>query len=98
MYQPRKSRRDHRNGDVAAPALLLLDLDPALAVDGDRLDAYAIEEVSSCGVMREICPVCDKAHLQLVLRQKNVRISHLYCSNCGRCFDACFPDGSSALA
>ena len=47
---------------------------------------------------QEPCPICEEGHLQLVLRQKNVRVAHLFCIECTRCFGAFLPDGSPALA
>jgi hypothetical protein len=99
MKQPKnRATREQRHSDGDMPVLMLKDLAPSEVVAGDRLDhLYATEEVSSCGIMRETCPVCNEAHLRLVLRQNNVRVSHLYCPHCSRCFDACYPDGTSAL-
>jgi len=89
---------EHRNANVMMPALILMELDPSVVVAGERLgDIYIADEVSTHGKMRETCPVCTGRHLQLVLRQKEVRIAHLFCVQCTRCFDACLADGSSAL-
>jgi ferredoxin len=54
------------------------------------------EDAESVGRLRETCPHCS-VPLQLVLRYRHVIRTHLYCESCGRCFDACLPDGSSAL-
>ncbi|UGQ45410.1 hypothetical protein [Massilia endophytica] len=83
----------------AAPAeLFLVQLDPQHVVDGVRYDgSYLADEVRTCGTMRETCPVCREGRLQLVLRQKNVRIAHLFCLECTRCFGAFLEDGRPAL-
>jgi NAD-dependent dihydropyrimidine dehydrogenase PreA subunit len=84
--------------DVAVEGLMLVELDPAAIVDGVRCDeAYVTEDITTCGAVRETCPVCEGVHLQLVLRQKNVHVEHLLCPQCTRCFDACLPNGASAL-
>jgi transcription elongation factor Elf1 len=54
--------------------------------------------VYSVGAMRELCPRCRTNHLKLVLRQKHVSQSHLFCEVCDQCFDARYLDGTSALA
>ncbi|HAT31852.1 MAG TPA: hypothetical protein DCW29_13645 [Janthinobacterium sp.] len=89
---------DNRQADAAMPALVLLEIDPAVVVNGERHDdVYVAEDVRTYGAMRETCPMCIGKHLQLVLRQKDVRLAHLFCANCTRCYDARFADGSSAL-
>jgi len=81
------------------PVLFLVELDPQRVVDGVRYDEnYLADDVMACGTMRETCPICEEGHLQLVLRQKNVRVAHLFCIECTRCFGAFLPDGSPALA
>jgi hypothetical protein len=95
----RRSAQEKRHSDSTMPGLMLKDLDPAAVVDSAPPGYSAVtEDISTAGVMRETCPICNQAHLQLVPRQKNVRVAHLFCPHCSRCFDACFPDGSSALA
>ncbi|WP_114968870.1 hypothetical protein [Rhodoferax ferrireducens] len=75
----------------------LLELDPRQVVKGVEVaDGIVAEDVIPVGQMRENCPHCD-APLQLVLRANNVIRSHLFCEQCTRCFDARYPDGSSAL-
>lgn len=76
----------------------LMTLDPQDVVDGERSGAgYRADDVVSSGVMREQCPACAGAPLQLVLRHARVIRTHLFCPHCTRCFDAVYPDGSSAL-
>ena len=75
----------------------LVQIDPRLVVRGVRAAAgLIVKNVATVGKMRETCPHCQ-APLQLVLRYKDVIRSHLYCEECTRCFDARYPDGSSAL-
>ena len=80
-----------------ASGLSLVQVDPRLVVRGVRAAAgLVVKDVAPVGKMREMCPHCD-APLQLVLRDKDVIRSHLYCQECTRCFDARYPDGRSAL-
>jgi hypothetical protein len=95
-YSPGKPAPEQRSD---APTLFLVEMDPQRLVDGVRYeDNYLADEVSACGTMRETCPVCEEGHLQLVLRQRNVRAAHLFCIECTRCFGAFLPDGTPALA
>jgi DNA-directed RNA polymerase subunit M/transcription elongation factor TFIIS len=76
----------------------LIEIDRSSAVDSVRLDdGYETDGVFASGEMREVCPQCQANHLKLVLRQKRVRYAHLFCECCSKCFDARYPDGSSAL-
>ncbi len=76
--------------------LILTKLDPAQVVD--HLDgADAPLELMTCGSVRETCPTCGDAHLQLILRQRQVRMAHLFCCECLSCFDAHYSNGASAL-
>ncbi len=78
--------------------LSLVELDPVAIVDGTRYDEnYLADDVYACGSMREMCPICEEGHLQLVLRQRSVRVAHLFCLHCTRCFGAFLPDGTPAL-
>lgn len=86
---------DQRAGQAS---LYLVQLDPQSVVDGVRYDdTYLADDIRTCGTMRETCPVCAEGHLQLVLRQKSVRVPHLFCLECTRCFGAFLEDGSPAL-
>jgi hypothetical protein len=79
--------------------LLLVPLDPASIIDGVRVkDGYLAQDFKIAGQMRETCPECKTVHLKLVLLQSGVRRAHMFCEQCTRCFDACYPDGYSALA
>lgn len=92
QYSPSAEQR-------AGPArLYLVQLDPQSVIDGVRYDdTYLADEIRTCGTMRETCPVCAEGHLQLVLRQKSVRVPHLFCLECTRCFGAFLADGTPAL-
>lgn len=92
-YQPHQR-------SLPPPQLLLTELNPADIIVGVMLeDGFAPEEeVRSCGTMRETCPHCTGSHLQMVLRQKAVKLAHLFCPQCTRCYHACYEDGSPALA
>lgn len=77
----------------------LIGLNPSAVVDGVPLqDGYLAHDIAYAGEMREVCPVCQDTHLQLVLRQKFVKRPHMFCPQCTRCFDGCYADGSPALA
>ena len=87
-------------GSSRAPRMLftLAELDPQWVIAGERTGAgYRADDVVSSGAMREQCPSCFGLPLQLVLRHARVIRTHLFCPNCTRCFDAIYPDGSSAL-
>lgn len=79
--------------------LILFELNPASVVDDCIIeDGHIACGVTTAGEMRETCPECPERHLKLVLRQERVRHSHVYCERCNRCFDARYPDGTSALS
>jgi hypothetical protein len=82
---------------AADTQFILVELDPTLvlAAAPERDDSA---DLRLFGQMRETCPECRTTHLQLVLRQKHVKLAHLFCLQCKKCFDACYPNGSSALA
>jgi hypothetical protein len=100
-FPPHQSRNqeiaERRNRDVSL--FTLKELAPWEVVDGVMKEqGYAAEDVISSGKMRELCPYCDNVPLDLVLRYKHVKRAHLFCANCTRCFDALYPDRTSALA
>ncbi|CAN5845508.1 hypothetical protein BH11PSE12_BH11PSE12_09960 [soil metagenome] len=83
----------------AAGSFTLLQLAPWEVVDGMMLEqGYSSEDVTPAGKMREVCPYCTSVPLSLILRYRHVKRAHLFCENCTRCFDALYPDGTSALA
>lgn len=86
--------------EVAPPPMLtLLELDPACVIEGERTDqGYLAPDPGTFGAMRETCPACQDVNLQLVLRQERVKLAHLFCPQCTRCYDARYPDGSPALS
>jgi len=91
-----RSESDPRNSSMQP--FTLLQIDRATVVDQVKLDdGYVSEFVLATGPMRELCPHCMANHLNLVLRQKHVRHAHLYCDCCKTCFDARYPNGTSAL-
>lgn len=94
---PNRNFSDRRN--LRAPFFTLLEVDPRDVIDGVMLDeGYLSEDVAAAGRMREHCPYCSSIALQLILRYRHVKRTHLFCECCTRCFDALYPDGTSALA
>ncbi|MBC7859293.1 MAG: hypothetical protein H7Z39_11060 [Burkholderiaceae bacterium] len=100
MNEPIDLTRRPRNRIIDAPALVLVQLDPTEVVDGVPLedDGYLADDFMIQGEMRETCPACPTEHLQMVLRQDNVKRAHLFCQRCTRCYDASYPDGTPAFA
>ncbi len=83
---------------VSTP-LRLIEVQRSSVVDAIRpQDGELTDTVVAMGTMREHCPTCKTTHLKLVLRQKRVRHAHLFCEQCGKCFDARYLDGAPALA
>ncbi len=76
--------------------LILSELDPDSVIDHLEPHDTAIELITF-GTVRETCPKCTGTHLKLVLRQRRVRLAHLFCSDCLSCFDAHYTNGKSAL-
>jgi hypothetical protein len=94
-YTDEASFSDNRRKDSGP--FLLVELNPTEVVDGLRTGGYIADDVRSAGKMRESCPECN-VHLQLVLRQKGVKRSYIFCEQCERCFDAVYPNGVSVFA
>ena len=93
-----RKRADPGKRGTQPTRLALVELDPRSVVNGVRVaSGFLGEDAPSVGMMRESCPYCGGLPLQLVLRQGHVIRSHLVCKACTRCFDATYPDGSSAL-
>ena len=86
-------RRQHHGPD---DALVLTPLNPSAVVDHLDPDSKPVELITF-GTVRETCPQCQHTHLRLVLRQRQVRLAHLFCAECHSCFDAHYANGSSAL-
>lgn len=89
------ARNEHRH--ASSTPLNLIEIERVTVVDSVRDMHHEDDGVYSVGAMRELCPHCRTNHLKLVLRQKRVRQSHLFCEVCVRCFDARYLDGTSAL-
>jgi hypothetical protein len=85
--------RRHRHAD---DNLLLNELNPHAVVDQPEDDHVPVN-LTTFGVVRETCPKCLQAHLNLILRQRHVRVAHLFCAECHSCFDAHYADGACAL-
>ena len=85
--------RRHQHGIVEE--LVLSELDPDRVID--HLEPDDNVELITFGTMRETCPNCHQSHLKLVLRQRRVRLAHLFCASCLSCFDAHYANGASAL-
>lgn len=82
----------------SAALLMLIQLDPASIVDCVHVkEGYLAHDFAVAGEMRETCPECKTTHLKLVLLQNGVKRAHMFCERCTRCYDACYPDGYSAL-
>lgn len=85
-----------RRRGADAEALLLTELNPHSVVDHPP-DRNAPVQLQSFGTVREPCPKCQKASLNLILRQTNVRTAHLLCGACSSCYDAHYAGGAPAL-
>ncbi|MFJ3056984.1 hypothetical protein [Herbaspirillum sp. NPDC087042] len=78
--------------------LKLVELDPREVIDGIMTpNGYLAADVVPIGPMREACPHCDGVALQLVLRHRHVKRSHLVCRVCTRVYDAINESGRSVL-
>lgn len=91
--QAAPGRRHQHNMDET---LVLTELDPESVVDKFDGDDKPLD-LMSCGPVRETCPKCRHTHLQLILRQRQVRLAHLFCDKCEACFDAHYQNGICAL-
>lgn len=76
--------------------LVLSELAQDAVIDHLDDDGSPVELITF-GAVRETCPKCQQGHLKLVLRQRRVRLAHLFCADCLSCFDAHYPNGASAL-
>lgn len=92
LAQPSQGRRQSR----AEEQLLLTEINGRAVID--HLDgANGTVNLTTFGTVREACPKCLHPHLNLILRQRNVRSAHLFCAECKGCFDAHYSSGASAL-
>jgi hypothetical protein len=85
-----------RRRDQQGEALLLTELNPHSVVDCPA-DRKAPLDLQSFGTVREPCPKCQKACLNLILRQAHVHTAHLLCLDCHSCYDAHYAGGAPAL-
>ena len=92
-HETTPNQRQRHNPDEA---LVLTELNPNAVVDHLEPDAAPVELITF-GTVRETCPNCQHTHLRLVLRQRRVRLAHLFCAECHSCFDAHYANGASAL-
>ena len=76
--------------------LVLTELNPHSVLDNLDGEDVAVN-LLTFGKAREACPNCLHNELKLVLRQRNVRCSHLFCAKCLSCFNAHYANGSNAL-
>ncbi len=78
--------------------MVLTELDPDSFNDHIQLDDERPGEIVTSGKMRETCPKCKDVHLQLILRQENIKTAYLLCPTCSSCFDVQYSDRASALS
>jgi hypothetical protein len=90
--QPDAGRRHPHGFDEQ---LILSELDPERVID--HLEPADKVELITFGTLRETCPKCEQAHLKLVLRQRRVRLAHVFCTSCQSCYDAHYVNGAPAL-
>jgi hypothetical protein len=95
--------REHDEADIGRrhyhgidEQLVLTELAPDAIIDHLDDDGDPVDLITF-GAVREICPKCRHGHLKLVLRQRRVRLAHLFCTDCLSCFDAHYASGASAL-
>jgi hypothetical protein len=91
--RPVDAGRRHPHG--LEEQLILSELDPDRVID--HLEPVDKIELITFGAVRETCPKCAGGQLKLVLRQRRVRLAHLFCSSCHSCFDAHYISGAPAL-
>jgi hypothetical protein len=89
---PGQGRRQRHPDD----SLFLTELNAQAVVDQSDDDQLPVT-LTTFGTVRESCPNCGQSHLHLVLRQRNVRLAHLFCAECHSCFDAHYASGACAL-
>jgi hypothetical protein len=89
---PVQGRRQHRPDN----SLFLTELNAQTVVDQSDDDQLPVS-LTTFGTVRESCPNCKHTQLHLVLRQRNVRLAHLFCAGCHSCFDAHYASGACAL-
>ena len=93
--KPQQADAGRRHQHGLDEHLVLTELAPDAVID--HLEPVDQVELITFGTVRETCPKCEQAHLKLVLRQRRVRVAHLFCASCLCCFDAHYANGASAL-
>ena len=93
--KPRQVDAGRRHQHGLDEQLILSELDPDRVID--HLEPADKVELITFGIVRETCPNCAGGQLKLVLRQRRVRLAHLFCSGCHSCFDAHYSNGAPAL-
>ncbi len=87
-----------RHYSPALTRMRLTEIEPDSVLDHLHIADVPEDGVILSGQMREDCPKCKAAKLQLVLRQKTIKTPHLLCPACASCFDARYANGTCALA
>lgn len=93
QHYPEPGRRHHQEQEHQ---LVLTELNPDQVIDHLEPEESSIDLITF-GTVRETCPKCVQPQLKLVLRQRRVRLAHLFCADCLSCFDAHYGNGTSAL-
>ncbi len=93
--KPRQTEAGRRHQHGIEERLVLTEFAADSVID--HLEPDDQVELITFGTVRETCPKCEQAHLKLVLRQRRVRLAHLFCASCHSCFDAHYSNGASAL-
>jgi hypothetical protein len=96
MSPPQQQHRQPSRRQTPDDVLILSELNPRMVIDHLDDEDQPLH-VLSFGSVRETCPKCRQHHLKLVLRQRSVRVAHLFCADCESCFDAHYPNGTHAL-
>lgn len=96
LHIPTPAHYRRRQSRLADDSLVLTELDPGEVIDHLEPPCDPVDLVTF-GTVREICPRCQHAQLKLVLRQRRVRLAHLFCSDCLGCYDAHYASGAPAL-
>ncbi|MEJ7806629.1 MAG: hypothetical protein WKG03_12020 [Telluria sp.] len=94
--EPQQADAGRRHPHGLDEQLVLSELDPESVLD--HLEPDDKIELITFGTVRETCPQCPQTHLKLVLRQRRVRVAHLFCASCLCCYDAHYVNGASALS
>jgi hypothetical protein len=96
LLEPAVHDARRRPQPAAYDRLILSELAPGAVID-QLDDGIGPVELITFGSVRESCPRCREPHLKLVLRQRRVRLAHLFCTQCQSCYDAHYASGAPAL-